>query len=97
MTICYISAVASVTSVDKSWLEQVISNAIQSTIVDPFNSWCNSLWVKFVDTSYILCLSISIAGAICGFCGIKKGYKVAIVSILFYLLIRLVSWANGWY
>ena len=97
MTICYIPAVSSLSDLEQGWLEQVISKSIQSTIVDPFCKWCNGLWIKFIDVSYIFCLAIAISGALMGICGIKKGYKYSIFSILFYLLLRLVSWAYGWY
>lgn len=105
MTICYIPAVTVASTVatsepvivQKGWIEQAISDAIQHTIVDPFYSWCNGIWIQIVDMSYILCLSVAIGGVICGICGIKKGYKWSVISILFYLLIRMVSWYNGWY
>ncbi len=98
MKICYIAPVAlSATNAKPGLLEDAISNAIQNTVVIPFQEALLNGWIKFVDTSYILCLAVAMAGAICGFCGIKKGYKVAIVSILFYLLIRMGSFYNGWY
>ena len=98
MKICYIPPVTlSATSTEQGMIERAISSAIQNTIVKPFQEALLNGWIKFVDVSYILCLAIAMAGAICGFCGIKKGYKVAIVSILFYLLLRMVSFYNGWY
>ena len=98
MKICYIPPVTlSAASTEQGIIERAISSAIQNTIVKPFQEALLNGWVKFVDVSYILCLAIAMAGAICGFCGIKKGYKVAIVSILFYLLLRMVSFYNGWY
>jgi len=98
MKICYIAPVAlSAATTDQGIIERAISSAIQNTIVIPFQQSLLNGWIKFVNTSYILCLAIAMAGVICGLCGIKKGYKVAIVSILFYLLIRMVSYYNGWY
>lgn len=98
MKICYIAPVAlSATATDQGIIERAISSAIQNTIVIPFQESLLNGWIKFVNTSYILCLAVAMAGSICGFCGIKNGYKVAIVSILFYLLIRMVSFYNGWY
>ena len=98
MKLCYIPPVTlSVESTEQGMIERAISSAIQNTIVKPFQESLLNGWIKFVNTSYILCLAIAMAGAICGFCGIKKGYKVAIISILFYLLLRMVSFYNGWY
>lgn len=98
MKICYIPSVAlAATNADQGVIEKAISSAIQTAVVIPFQQALLNGWIKFVNTSYILCLAIAMSGAICGFCGIKKGYKVAIVSILFYLLLRMVSFYNGWY
>lgn len=98
MKISYIAPVVlSATNAKTGLLEDAISRAIQSTVVIPFQQALLNGWIKFINTSYILCLAIAMAGAICGFCGIKKGYKFSVASILFYLLIRMVSFYNGWY
>lgn len=98
MKISYIAPVVlSAANADQGMIEKAISNAIQSTVVIPLQQALLSGWIKFVSTSYILCLAVAMAGAICGFCGIKKGYKFSVASILFYLLIRMVSFYNGWY
>lgn len=78
-------------------LEQVISDAIQNTIVEPLCTWAYETWLRFVDVSFIFCLTVAFVGAICGILGIKRGYKVMIFSIVFYFLLRLFSYVMGWY
>lgn len=100
MKICYIAPVASIALEPQSnqgMIEKAISSAIQNTIVEPFCHAVNQAWIKLIDVSYILCLSIAVAGVICGICGIKKGYKWSVVSILFYLFLRTLSYYMGWY
>ena len=97
MKISYIAPVVLSATAEQGIIEKAISSAIQNTIIIPFQHALLNGWIKFINTSYILCLAIAMTGAICGVCGIKKGYKVAIISILFYLLIRMVSFYNGWY
>ena len=99
MKICYIAPVAlsTVATSDQGIIEKAISAAIQNTVVIPFQRMLLNGWIKFVNTSYILCLSIAFGGVICGICGIKKGYKASVASILFYVLLRMVSWYAGWY
>ena len=86
----------SAASVDQSMLEKAISNAIHHTIVAPLQHWLLNGWIKFVGLSYWLCLAIATAGVICAICGIPKGKKWAICSIIFYIIIRMVSYYNGW-
>lgn len=79
---------------------EAISNAVYAGLTDFKNeifACMHTQWVRFVDTSFILCLAIAFAGAIAGIMGIKKGYQVTIISILFYLFLRVFSWAMGWY
>lgn len=73
-----------------------ICNALNDIIVEPFKDFMGGLWVKFVDVSFVVCLSCVIVGLICGGLGIKKGYKVAAFSIVFYFLLMVVSKAYGW-
>lgn len=76
---------------------QAVHDVLEDVIVKPFCSFIGGLWVKFVDVSFVFCLSATIVGIICGALGIRKGYRVATFSIVFYFLLRLVSKAYGWY
>lgn len=100
MKISYIHPVilpaATVSNVDQNIIEKAISNAIQHTIVIPFQKWMLGTWLKFVGLSYWLCLAIATAGVICAILGIDKGKKWAIGSIIFYIIIRMVTYYNGW-
>lgn len=78
-------------------MQEAISNAIQESIVIPFQTWCHNTWINFVDASFIFCLALATTGAICGILGIKKGYKATVFAIIFYVLLRFFSWAMGWY
>lgn len=79
---------------------QSVQNAVYGAL-DQFKTELitslNTQWIKFVDASFIICLSIAFTGAICGVLGIEKGYQVTILSIVFYCLIRLFSFLMGWY
>lgn len=92
MKICYIAAVTS----EQGILESAISNAIQHTIVIPLQNWLLNGWIKFVGLSYWICLAVATAGVICAILGIEKGKKFAICSIIFYIIVRMVSYYNGW-
>lgn len=93
MRICYI---APVDVVSQSILEKAVSNAIQNTIVIPLKRCLLNGWIKFTGLSYWMCLAIATAGVVCAACGIPKGKKWAITSIIFYIIIRMVSYYNGW-
>ena len=97
MKISYIAPVAltAVTN-EQGMIEKAISNAIQNTIVIPLQKWLINGWLKFVGISYWLCLAIATTGVICAILGIPKGKKWAIVSIVFYIIVRMVSYYNGW-
>lgn len=95
MKICYIAPVAAAT--DMNMIEEAVYNAIQNTITIPFRMWILDTWINFVDLSFVLCLAVAITGAVCAILGIEKGKKIAILSIVFYFLLRLFSWAMGWY
>lgn len=112
MKICYIAPVATITPDNgligetiknvmqnniMDPLQQAIQNAINETIIIPLQEWAHNTWVMLVDTSFILCLSIAFAGAVCGALGIRKGYKVCVITIVFYFLLRLFSYLMGWY
>lgn len=79
---------------------QSVQNAVYGAL-DQFKTdvclYLNEQWIKFIDASFIICLSIAFAGAICGVLGIKKGYQVTILSVVFYCLLRLFSFLMGWY
>lgn len=77
-------------------IEQAIYNSL-SKMWSEICMWFNAQWIKFVDASFIICLSIAFVGAICGVLGIKKGYQVTLLSMVFYCLIRLFSFLMGWY
>ncbi len=97
MKICYIAPVTlSAVNADQGMIERAISNAIQNTIVIPLQQWLLNGWIKFVGLSYWLCLAIATTGVICAICGIPKGKKLAVCSIIFYIIVRMVSWYNGW-
>ena len=96
MKISYIPPVVVSATTDRGIIEEAIYNALQDTLVIPFQTWALETWNKIVDASFILCLSIAFAGAICGVLGIKKGYQVTVISIIFYLLLRLFSYLMGW-
>ncbi len=98
MRISYIpTMVATATpEVNQNILEKAISDAINSTIVQPLQNWLLGCWIKFVGVSYWLCLAIATSCAICSMCGIPKAKSLAIKTIIFYIIIRMVSWYNGW-
>lgn len=96
MKISYIPPVVLATDVTQNPLEQAISNAIQHTIVEPLQQWLLNGWLKFVGISYWLCLAIATAGVICAILGLPKGKKWAITSIVFYIIIRMVTFLNAW-
>lgn len=79
-----------------NWLEDAISEALRKVVIDPFKKWALTIWLGFMDFSYAFCLSVAIAGIICGMLGIKKGYKAAVLSIVFYFMLSLITWACGW-
>lgn len=83
-------------STEQGILEVAISNAIKHTIVIPLQSWLLNSWIKFVGLSYWLCLATATAGIICVVLGVEKGKKWAIRSIIFYIIIRMVGYYNGW-
>ncbi len=99
MKICYIAPVtltASTVTTNQNMIEKAISDAINSTIVQPFQEWLLNGWIKFVGVSYWICLAIATTGVVCAICGIPKGKSLAVKSIIFYIIIRMVSWYNGW-
>jgi hypothetical protein len=87
-----------IASNDQQWLiEKAIQDAIEKTIVIPFKEMCHKTWINFVDCSFILCLSAALVGAIFGIAGIKKGHKVTVFCLIFYILLRMFSYVMGWY
>ena len=100
MKICYIPpvvlSVSNIVNIEQNMLEKAISNAIQHTIVLPLQKWLLNGWIKFVGLSYWLCLAIATTGVICAILGIPKGKKLAITSIVFYIIIRMVTYYSGW-
>ena len=97
MKISYIAPVTlSAVTTDQGILEKAISNAIEHTIVIPLQNWLLNGWIKFVGLSYWLCLAVATTGVICAILGIPKGKKWAVTSIVFYIIIRMVSSYNGW-
>lgn len=97
MKICYIAPMVASATSEEGMIEKAIGAAIQNTIIIPFQQALLRGWIKFVSVSYLICLAIAMCGVVCGICGIKKGYKASVVSILFYVLLRMVSWYAGWY
>lgn len=96
MKISYIPPV--VLEVDKqSWLTKAFQDALENAIVIPLKTALLNGWIKFISLSYAVCLTVAVTGIVCGALGIKKGYRVAAGSIIFYLILRLFSWALGWY
>lgn len=92
MKISYIAPVTlSTVTADQGILERAISNAIEHTIVIPLQNWLLNGWIKFVGLSYWLCLAVATTGVICAILGIPKGKKWAITSIVFYIIVRMVS------
>lgn len=77
-------------------LENAISEALTKVIVEPCKKWALHAWFGFMDFSHAVCFSIALAGVICGMLGIKKGYKASVLSIVFYFMLSLISWAKGW-
>lgn len=110
MKICYIPATTTMLTVASSntllaktatakemgWVEEQVYNALSGFWGD-LCTWANQTWINFIDASFVMCLAVAFTGAICGICGIKKGWKVTVFSIIFYLLLRFFSWAMGWY
>lgn len=97
MKISYIPVVATATTstIEKveemGWLQEIIHNAIQSAIVDPFTNWCTDVWINFMNASHYICLFTAIGGVIFWICGIEKGKKVAIVATLTYVGLRILN------
>lgn len=98
MKICYIAPtiLSAHGAVDSNIIERAVSSAIEKSIIIPFKLGVLSAWIKFTKVSFILCLAIAITGYLLGVCGINKGYKLTVLSIVFYLLITMISYLNGW-
>ena len=77
---------------DSGIIQSAIEKAIQNTIVIPFQNWCVNLWSGFIALSHYVCLFVAIGGVIYYICGIEKGKKVAIVSVLVYVGFQLINW-----
>lgn len=99
MKISYIAPVREYTMLDSlldfSIIERAVSSAIDKTIVKPLQGWFINAWIRFVGLSYWLCLAIATTGVICAILGIQKGKKLAAGSIVFYIIIRMVTWCGG--
>ncbi len=94
MKISYIPPVlATVTPSTKqmNWLEEAISNAIQNTIVEPFQEWCFGVWTNFVDVSLPVCIVASLTALMLNMIGVKKAKQWVIIPILVYLFIQIIN------
>lgn len=78
--------------VTNNMIEIAIQNAIQNTIVIPFQTWVLQTWIKFVGVSHYACLGIAMLGGIAYIIGIEEGKKVAIIATITYLGIQLLNW-----
>lgn len=74
-----------------NWMERVMSNAIQSTIVEPFQSWCLGVWTNFVDASLPICTVASLTALMLTMIGVKKAKQWVIIPILVYLFIQMIN------
>lgn len=98
MQITYIPAVSTV-STNKNMLEKTIGNAvekaIQATIINPFKSWCYSIWRGFVDASLPICTAASLIALILTLIGVKKARQWVIIPIIVYLFIMMADMMVG--
>lgn len=76
---------------DKNWIEQAISNAIQHTIVDPFNAFCLGMWNGFVDVSLPICTATSMIALAFSLAGVKKAKQWVVIPIIVYLFIQILN------
>lgn len=74
-----------------NWLEEAMSNAIQNTIVDPFQEWCLGVWTNFVDVSLPVCTVASLTALMLTMIGVKKAKPWIIIPILVYLFIQIIN------
>lgn len=89
--VCYISAVNTITDKKMSWIEEAIANAIQKTIVDPFQDWCHDIWIGFVNISLPACVMISLVAVMLSLLGVKKAQKWVLIPIVIYLFIQIFN------
>ncbi len=86
-TVCAATATA-----DQGVIEKAISNAIQNTIVIPFQNWCFDLWTGFVSVSLPVCTTVSLISLIFFMCGVRKAKDYIIIPIIVYLFIQIANY-----
>ena len=79
------------TQSEMNWMEKAMSNAIQSTIVEPFQTWCLGVWTNFVDASLPVCTVASLTALMLTMIGVKKAKQWIIIPILVYLFIQIIN------
>lgn len=84
--------IATVKVEDMGWLQEVIHNAIQSSIVDPFQAWCLSVWNGFVSSSLAICTTAALISLIFYMCGCKRARNYIIIPIIVYIFIRMIDY-----
>lgn len=77
---------------EMNWLEEVMSNAIQNTIVEPFQAWCLGIWMSFVDVSLPVCTIASLTALMLTMIGVKKAKQWVIIPIIVYLFIQIINY-----
>lgn len=99
MRITYIpSVVATVTPMpeptqnEMNWMESAMSNAIQNTIVEPFQTWCLGVWANFIDVSLPICIVTSLTALMLTMVGVKKARTWIIIPIIVYLFLQIINY-----
>lgn len=99
MKICYIAPILTTvtpiqepTATEMNWMEKAMSTAIQSTIVEPFQAWCHSVWLGFVDVSLPICTATSLFALVLTLIGVKKAKQWVIIPIIVYLSIQVANY-----
>lgn len=97
MHISYIPGGAAETTVvaKASWIEEAIGNAINNTIVEPFQNWCIGLWNGFVDISLPVCTTVALVALVLNLIGVKKAKQWVIIPFLVYLFIQVANYLMG--
>lgn len=91
MQITYIPAAETNQNVLEKAINNAVSNAIQTTIVNPFKNFCYNLWCGFVEASLPICTAASLIALILALIGIKKARQWVIIPIIVYLFIMMAD------
>lgn len=77
---------------DPGLIAQIVTDSLNIAIVEPLKEFFTRTWDGMVGGSFYICCIITIGGLIFMICGIDKGRKVAITSLLAYLGITVFDY-----